>query len=260
MNLHHRILGEGIPVFIFHGLFGMNDNWQSFGKQLMELGFQVVLTDLRNHGHSPHANSHDYSGMAEDIAELMKDFDAPRLAIGHSMGGKAVLKTLNLFPGLVHAAVVVDIAPWEYLPKHNTVINALNAVDLNTLADRKTAEAVLISRLNDVSTVQFLAKNLYRSTSEQFSWRFNLGTLNKNMHRIGEAVWPDSPVHTPVLFVRGECSDYIEPERFDEVRTNYPEAELAAIPDAGHWIHAEQPRALLTLIADWFKKQTRPSF
>ncbi|MFM9055553.1 MAG: alpha/beta fold hydrolase [Bacteroidota bacterium] len=258
MNLHHRILGEGIPVFIFHGLFGMNDNWQSFGKQLAELGFQTVLTDLRNHGHSPHADSHNYTGMAEDIAELMHTFDGPRFAIGHSMGGKALLQTLNLFPGLVHAAVVVDIAPWKYLPRHNVVTEALNAVDVITLADRKSAEAVLMSRLNDVSTVQFLTKNLYRTGSDQFSWRFNLATIINNIHHIGEDVWPGSPVNTPVLFVRGERSDYIEPERFGEILTHYPNAELADIPDAGHWIHAEQPKAMLALVADWLKKHTQP--
>jgi esterase len=259
MKLHHRILGEGIPVFIFHGLFGMNDNWQSFGKQLTEMGFQVILADLRNHGHSPHADSHDYTGMAQDIVELLQAFDAPRLALGHSMGGKALLQALNLFPGLVQAAVVVDIAPWAYLPRHNMVFEALNAIDLTTLNDRKTAEATLMNRLNDVSTVQFLAKNLFRTTADQFSWRFNLGTINKNMHHIGEAVWPESPVNTPILFVRGDRSNYIESERFDEIRTNYPAAELAEIRDAGHWIHAEQPRALLNLVADWFKKQTQLS-
>jgi pimeloyl-ACP methyl ester carboxylesterase len=49
MKLKYRIVGEGRPVMIFHGLFGMSDNWQSFAKKLADVGYQVVLGDLRNH-------------------------------------------------------------------------------------------------------------------------------------------------------------------------------------------------------------------
>ena len=36
MKLHYRIIGEGNPVLLLHGLFGMSDNLQSFGRQLAE--------------------------------------------------------------------------------------------------------------------------------------------------------------------------------------------------------------------------------
>jgi esterase len=252
MVLHHRILGEGTPIFILHGLFGLNDNWQSFGKALAAIGYSVVLTDLRNHGHSPHSVRHDYESMADDIAVLMDGFPGPRLAIGHSMGGKALLKMLDLRRDLVSSAVVVDIAPWAYPPRHQGVIAALQAVNLETLSDRKTAEQVLLSQLNDLETVQFLAKNLYRNSEGRYSWRFNLDTLARNIDGVGESVWPSSPVETPLLFVRGEMSDYLETERFDEIREAYPASALASIPTSGHWIHAEQPAALLQLINNWF--------
>ena len=37
--LHSKIYGQekpGIPLLVFHGLFGMLDNWGSFGKELGE--------------------------------------------------------------------------------------------------------------------------------------------------------------------------------------------------------------------------------
>jgi pimeloyl-ACP methyl ester carboxylesterase len=89
MKLNYRIIGEGQPVLIFHGLFGMSDNWQSFARKLSESGYQVVLGDLRNHGHSPHDDQHDYSVIAADIAELISDLNLINPdVIGHSMGGK----------------------------------------------------------------------------------------------------------------------------------------------------------------------------
>ena len=54
MKLFSRIMGEGKPLIIIHGLFGMSDNWQSLAKQFSQF-FQVHLIDQRNHGRSPHS-------------------------------------------------------------------------------------------------------------------------------------------------------------------------------------------------------------
>ena len=49
MKLFSRISGQGQPLLIIHGLFGMSDNWQSIGRQFSDF-FEVHLIDLRNHG------------------------------------------------------------------------------------------------------------------------------------------------------------------------------------------------------------------
>ena len=42
--------------------------------------------DLRNHGDSPHHPVHDYSAMADDIEEFIREHDLKDVAlIGHSM-------------------------------------------------------------------------------------------------------------------------------------------------------------------------------
>ena len=50
-----RIYGEGRPLIIIHGLFGMSDNWNSIGKKFAEK-FNIHIVDLRNHGRSFHSN------------------------------------------------------------------------------------------------------------------------------------------------------------------------------------------------------------
>jgi pimeloyl-ACP methyl ester carboxylesterase len=55
--LNSKIFGENLtatPLLVFHGLFGMLDNWGSFGKDLGEY-LPVHLIDLRNHGRSFHS-------------------------------------------------------------------------------------------------------------------------------------------------------------------------------------------------------------
>ncbi len=52
----------------------------------------------------------------------------------------------------------------------------------------------------------------------------------------------------PVLFVAGERSDYLSPEQEPTVRRLFPRAELAVVPGAGHWVHAEKPAEMLAVL------------
>ena len=55
MELNYKEFGQGDPVIILHGLFGMLDNWQTIAKKLAE-EYSVYIVDQRNHGRSPHAD------------------------------------------------------------------------------------------------------------------------------------------------------------------------------------------------------------
>ena len=46
----------------------------------------------------------------------------------------------------------------------------------------------------------------------------------------------------PSLFVDGASSTYIVDEDEDLILEHFPEAEIVTIKDAGHWVHAEQPK------------------
>jgi len=252
MKLNYRIIGEGQPVLIFHGLFGMSDNWQSFARKLSELGYQVIVGDLRNHGHSPHDDQHDYPAIAADIAELISDLNLinPDI-IGHSMGGKSTLQLINDLPGLVRKAVVVDIAPYRYPVHHREILDALLSVDLSIVKRRAEAEMILTDKIDDLGTRQFLLKNLYWESPDQLAWRFNLNSLNRNIDEVGEPTWPSVQNDTPVLFVRGGMSGYVDESRYGEILQWYPNAKFVTIDRAGHWLHADKPDELLHTVDDF---------
>lgn len=245
MKLHFRTIGEGKPLVLAHGLFGLSDNLTLFAKMLAVVGYKVYLADMRNHGHSPHAPEHDYPSMAEDLREFILDHQLEHpIVIGHSMGGKAVLQLANFYPQLIKAAVVIDIAPYSYPVHHREIIDALKSVDLNTITTRSQAEAVLQTSIDDYGTRQFLLKNLYWK-HEKLEWRFNLSVIDKQIEAIGADTWPATVNEIDVLFVRGTKSNYIKPEREAEIRERYPNAKFSAIEGAGHWVHAEKPNELV---------------
>lgn len=223
----------------------MSDNLQGLAKLLAASGFRVILADMRNHGHSPHNDHHTYPAMASDLAGLIHELGSHRpLIAGHSMGGKAVLQLLNHHPEIVSRAIVIDIAPWKYPVHHREILDALLSVNLNSISKRSEAETVLNEAIDDWGTRQFLLKNLYWKSESQLEWRFNLKALDEQIEEVGEPTWPAVPVSTPLLFIKGERSGYIDPFRFNEILQWYPKAELAEIHGAGHWVHADKPQEL----------------
>jgi pimeloyl-ACP methyl ester carboxylesterase len=252
MKLNYRIIGEGRPIVILHGLFGMSDNWLSFAKKLSEDAFQVVLVDLRNHGHSGQTTEHSYPLMASDVAELIADLQlANPVVMGHSMGGKVTLQLLIDKPDLVSKAIVVDIAPYQYPIQHREILDALLSVDLDAIKTRGDAEKILVQSIDDLGTRQFLLKNLYWIESDKLAWRFNLNAINATIENVGLPTWPTAFVTTPLLFIKGKKSGYIDESRMPEIQQKFPNATLAIIENAGHWVHADQPQKLLEVVLDF---------
>ncbi len=271
MELNYKEFGSGEPLIILHGLFGTLDNWQTIAKQLAE-EYTVFILDLPNHGRSPHTEGvFDYEIMADALAEFLQEhwIYETRL-IGHSMGGKLAMQFALSHPDIVKKLVVVDIAPKLYKNGHQNVFDALFAIDLTTLTDRKEAETILMDKLNgDIGTVLFLMKNLTRKNSINeedalsslrgvarneakqegglFEWKMNLKNLFDNYENILQAPVGE-PFLKPTLFIRGSESPYIEDRDLPFITNLFPNATLETIEGAGHWVHADKPQELLAAL------------
>lgn len=244
MLLFHQDLGSGTPMMILHGLFGSLDNWRTLSLKLAEQ-FRVIPTDLRNHGHSFHSDEHTYELMAEDINALYDHLQlSPMVLVGHSMGGKASMFFAQKYPEKVKKLVVADMSPKQYPPHHNIVLQALNAVEMDKVSSRKDVEDQLTTYIPDPPTRQFLMKGLVRNDDGTFQWRFNLSTLTSDYNRINVAL-PEGQYTGPTLFMAGEGSNYIQKDDHALILHHFPQAQIQVIPNAGHWIHAEQPQAFL---------------
>jgi len=253
MNLFAREFGQGNPVLILHGLFGFSDNWQTIAKALSDRHL-VVTPDLRNHGRSPHTESHTYPEMAADIQAFMERrwmFSAD--VVGHSMGGKVAMQLALEHPDLVRRLVVVDIAPGQAENKHSAIFQALLQLNLETVASREAIEAYLAERIPEPGVRQFLLKNITREADGSFHWKMNLPVLWKHFADIlAPVAGPPGAVYAgPTLFVRGANSDYIRDADWPLVQKLFPQAELRTIPNAGHWVHAEQPAAMLAVLNEF---------
>lgn len=244
---------SGNVVVIIHGLFGSADNWMSIAKRLSDR-FQVYCVDLRNHGRSPWADPHTYDAMAEDLHHFFKTLDTDQIhVIGHSMGGKAVMRFAQLHTSTVDQMAVIDIGPKFYDIHHRSILDAYASIDLQALKSRSQADELLKPRIENWSVRQFLLKNLYKDPkNQQWRWKINVKLLSEQIANVGQEVWPEEHCIIPTLFIRGENSNYILEEDIDEIRSQYIYSNVVTIPNAGHWVHAEQPDLLEKEIREFF--------
>lgn len=244
--LHSRIEGEGKPLLIIHGFLGSSDNWKTLAGQYADKGFQVHAVDLRNHGKSLHSDDFDYDVMADDLLQYS---DAHKLAapdvIGHSMGGKAAMFFAVAHPERVNKLIIADIGPKYYRQHHQDILAGLNAVDFSVKPGRSDVEEILAPYIEDEGTRQFLMKNLYWKEPGQLAYRFNLAVFNEKIENIGQALPAGAKYEKPVLFLRGDRSNYIKDEDIADIKQQFPQAVIVDIKNSGHWLHAENPQDFL---------------
>lgn len=248
VKLHFERLGAGEPVYMFlHGFLGSGDNWRTIAKNLHLTG-TAYLIDARNHGRSPHAPTHRYPDLAADLIELL-DSEGINAAhfLGHSMGGKAVMYLALHYPQRTRSLVVVDIAPKAYPGGHEEILEILMQVNLN-FPRREDIERQIAERISDPGIRLFLMKNLARDEEGRFYWRLNLPVLVREYPYVVSAI-DGTPYEGPTLFLRGERSGYILPTDEREIRRLFPKAQIQTIPSAGHWVHVDNPEAVLQALS-----------
>ena len=242
MKLFSRIIGEGSPLLIVHGLFGMSDNWQSLGKKFANF-YEVHLIDQRNHGRSPHSKVFNYKVLADDLVKYIKDHKLKNvLLMGHSLGGKTAMEFAVRYPDLVNKLIVVDISPKAYPVHHDTIIEGLQSLDFNVLNSRGEADRKLAEYIVDAGVRQFLLKSLYWVEKGRLAFRFNLESIAEQINEVGKSLADKFEYDGPCLFIDGASSAYILDEDEDLILEHFPEADIVTISDAGHWVHAEQPK------------------
>lgn len=250
-TLNYKVFGKGDPVIILHGLFGTLDNWQTIAKKLAQK-YSVFIIDQRNHGRSPHMDSHTYDDMAEDLLEFMESqwiYNAH--IIGHSMGGKTAMNFALQNPSYVNKLAIVDISPKDYVGNHGTIFDTLLALDLKKVENRKEADAFIQQTIPDFGVRQFLLKNLTRDKEKGYVWKMNLPVLLEYYPQILAKGVSEDTFDQETLFIKGDKSDYILDNEWELVTEHFPNAQLKTIAGAGHWVHAEAPVLFYNVLEDF---------
>lgn len=260
----YTVVGEaGAPklALLLHGALGSGSNLRSLAVKLAKqrAEYRFCLVDLRHHGQSqgaPRPNTLD--ACAGDLAVLLAQLaQEPEVIAGHSFGGKTALMFARLFPDRVRQYWILDSNPGtQPASAGSEVIRVIQAVRHTTTpaADRGSVVAELVGQGLSSGTANWLATNLERS-AEGFVWRFNLDAIHELMldyFRVDLwSVLESGASRTDYRVVVAERSDRWAPEnraRLEQLASDSPNAHLHVVPNAGHWLHVDNPAFLLELM------------
>lgn len=252
-------------LLFLHGILGTRANWRGIARRFVgarpEWG--AVLADLREHGDSlDRPGPHTVAAAAADLGALDAVLDAPlRGVLGHSFGGKVAAAWAReecRRGNPLEELWLVDSAPGPRSDGRTTV-QALHALEtLESLPARFPQKADFVAALGarglgDLAT--WLAMNLVRGDDGAYRFGPSLPAIRAMLNDYFDRdLWPfleSPPEGLRVHFVVGERSDAFGPadrERAAALAAGRPDTFLHVVADAGHWVHAEQPQAVIDLL------------
>ncbi len=255
VNLFYRVYGKGQPLLILHGIFGLSDNWVTYGKRIAELGYEVMILDQRNHGRSPHSDAFNYCTLVDDLAGFINYHNITQpILLGHSMGGKVIMRYTLENPELVSKMISVDVSLRTYTAhsEQRKLISVMRSVKFDK-SGRQQIEEELAARISSPRIRQFLSKNLHWKERDQLGWRINLGAISENIEEMNEGVFNSAKYSGPVLFVKGGDSNYVIEDDEKEIFEHFPNARIESIENGTHWVHADDPEKFFAITSEFLQ-------
>jgi len=251
-----------------------------------QTGRSVYTLDLRNHGDSGHSEGDEstYPAMAVDIKHFMESHSMTKVTLmGHSMGGRAVFQFAFTYHQLLERFIAVDISPVSMPPTLESLLSYVQVMQsslesINSscetctlLQARRAVDAALTPVVKEKFIRDFLTMNLMKESndgtsnnSNKFRWKFNLKAFHKWLSS-GAIFSVDAPSNASgqsnnlsglkCLFVYGGESAYFRKKDEDVIRSQlFPSASFHCIPQAGHYLHVEQPQSFLQVIIPFLSR------
>ncbi|MGE0763963.1 MAG: alpha/beta fold hydrolase [Bdellovibrionales bacterium] len=263
-QFHHQILGSvhGPKVVFLHGLMGSGANWRKITARL-EDAYHILLLDQRGHGRSFHPLSgyapEDY---ADDLVKILDELKWGKvILVGHSMGGRNALNFSHRWPHRVIGLVLEDIGPNSDAKSAARIENLLAQVHTPYPSRLEAKKDILeefpkrIAGNRQAATLaQFFYSNIEEKEDGTADWRFSKAGVLESLKegRLRERWAEFDNLKMPTLVIRGEHSPDLGAPTFTEMLKRNPAVKGVVVPNAGHWVHSDQPELFIEALMEFF--------
>jgi esterase len=254
-EIYYRIHGDPSdkpPLVLLHGLLGFAANWGKIWPHFAE-SRQVLVLDQRGHGRSAQPEfGYSPDNYAADLHSLLNHLGWKKVhLLGHSMGGRAAMHFASTHPEYLASLILEDSGAEARPDRIHWIKGLLGSVPV-PFQDREAAKVFFDTEFSgDPMLSAFLHANLTSNQDGEIVWRFYapgmIETIEQGRAKNSWQLY--CRLKVPTLLIRGEQSAEFtqdEAERMAECRKG--SAELALIPNASHWVHADQPQAFCAAV------------
>lgn len=243
-------------LIMLHGIYGRGRNWQSIARAVVAARptYKCWLVDLPHHGESgPGAHGDTVAGLAGDVLDWCAEQHlTPTAVLGHSFGCKVALAIAAAIHDHALQIWVIDSTPEVREPSGSAyrmlaVVRSLPP-RFNT---RDEAVAAIRGAGYAAGVAQWMATNLTRGDGG-FEWRLDFAAMERLIHDFFTTdLWPvvDHPGAHDLHFVKASESSAMSPEAVRRLEAAGPGVTLHH-REGGHWIHAESPDVVTTLLVE----------
>lgn len=242
-------------VYLLHGILGAGRNWRSFARRWAKRRpeLRILLVDQRHHGEAPPASPPDtVAACADDLRQLEAVHGAADHVVGHSFGGKVALAwaaerhqpawALDSPPGKPPSKPTADSNDVLHIVR--TLHQApVPAADRQLLRDHLAAAGISEPLLN------WLLTSATRQ-ADGWRWVWDLDGVDRLMQSYFSSDLWDAAESEACQLVHAGRSDRWSAA---DLQRGQRSAALGAIgwhelPDAGHWLHVDDPEGLMIIL------------
>jgi len=236
LEMYYEIHGTGraIPLVTIHPWLGLANVFPSLTRNR-----RLIAVELQGHGRTADIDRPmTFEQHADDIAALIRHLRIEQADLfGESFGGTVAVLLAIRHPQLVRRVAIYG----SVLGKFEEVIGPESLVEFFSLTP-------------DHNSIEFERENYERVAPDPTQWP----TLFAKSSRI---VWKGvsrdelKSIKAPVLIMAGDHDVLVPPVEHDlEVYRLIPNAQLAVIPDAGHFVLYDDPEKVLPTVATFLNE------
>lgn len=243
---------DGLPLVTMHGIRGYGETFAGVA-QALQPRHRVIAFDQRGRGDTEWDPQRNYytDAYVADLAALVDALGLQRFdLLGHSMGGINAIVYAAAHPGRVERLVIEDAGPgaFESSPGATRIRKELETtpVGFDTWDAASAFMRALRPTVTEEARQQRLHSMLKALPGGGFTWRYDHAgicatRLNPDPARVVDLRPHVAAIACDTLVVRGGRSDYLQPAMVQEMQALNARLQAIEIPDAGHYIHDDQP-------------------